>query len=192
MKRKISGFGVVLLYAAEVQDIRDVRPPVAFPPRLIPALFLLLAVVTVTVVYWIYRHRKKIFQRRPQPLPMKTPAQKACDRLEALLRGNLILQGEWEEFYLELSDIVRRYFEEQFSIRAPEMTSEEFLVSLKASPELTDPQKTVLKEFLDSCDIVKFARYAPRDQDARRNLETARRLIDETRRDTPTGKPDGI
>ncbi len=41
------------------------------------------------------------------------------------------------------------------------MTTEEFLYYLGIIGHLNETQKTALKEFLNSCDMVKFAKYAP-------------------------------
>ena len=48
----------------------------------------------------------------------------ALNRLRA---QGLIEQGQFEDYYVQLSSIVRHYLEDRFHLRAPEMTTEEFL-----------------------------------------------------------------
>ena len=51
-----------------------------------------------------------------------------------------------------------RYLEEQFDLRAPERTTEEFLSELQHSTLLDYAQKETLGRFLNQCDMVKFAK----------------------------------
>jgi len=71
--------------------------------------------------------------------------------------------------------------EERFDIRAPEMTTEEFLASLNTSGRLAEPHKKFLREFLGSCDMVKFARYFFPREEMDKSLDLAQRLVEETR-----------
>jgi hypothetical protein len=48
--------------------------------------------------------------------------------------------------------------EEQFELKAPERTTEEFLDELKHSTRLDLAQKQMLDQFLTQCDMAKFAR----------------------------------
>lgn len=174
--------GMIIPLAAFADELRDVKAPVAFPVSYIPILVLLAVLIVSAVAYFIYRGRKL---KKTKPLPveaLKTAWEKACERLEALAKSGLLEQGEFSTYYLRLSDIVRQYMEDRFRIRAPEMTTEEFLAHLKGSPALSAQQGGVLAEFLSSCDMVKFAKYLPRVEEARKNAQLARRLVDETKR----------
>ena len=62
-----------------------------------------------------------------------------------------------------VSDTARTYLEERFEFRAPERTTEEFLRELGGTDLLTGEQKESLGGFLESCDLVKFAKYEPRE-----------------------------
>jgi hypothetical protein len=59
------------------------------------------------------------------------------------------------------------YLEERFDFHAPERTTEEFLYELQATELLTRDQKESLAEFLKRCDLVKFAKYEPREPELR-------------------------
>ena len=79
-----------------------------------------------------------------------------------------------------VSDTIRWYLEERFSFRAPERTTEEFLYELQGTDLLTPDQKTSLGEFLQRCDLVKFARYEPGEPELRDLHDSALRLVEET------------
>ena len=86
---------------------------------------------------------------------------------------------------MELSDIVRRYIEARFGLRAPELTTEEFLAEAGRSADLTPSHRSLLSAFLERCDRVKFARYSPGDTESHEALQLARQFLRETR-DAPS------
>ena len=86
-------------------------------------------------------------------------------------------------FCFEVSETLRVYLEERFKLRAPERTTEEFLVELQSSSALNTDQKESLGSFLESCDLVKFARFEPNESALRELHESALRLVDETQFD---------
>ncbi len=90
-------------------------------------------------------------------VPPILPHLRARSRLEHAL--SLIEQPQ--PFCIAVSDTVRQYLEERFNFHAPERTTEEFLHELKATDLLLPDQKQSLGEFLNVCDMVKFARYEP-------------------------------
>jgi len=52
---------------------------------------------------------------------------------------------------------------------------------LGKSGHLNEIQNLLLKDFLNSCDMVKFAKYAPTTNEALKNFDCAWKLIDETK-----------
>ncbi|MCA9399895.1 MAG: hypothetical protein KC618_09100, partial [Candidatus Omnitrophica bacterium] len=67
------------------------------------------------------------------------------------------------------------------SIKASEMTTEEFLLHLRNSDKLTSQHKQILKDFLSSCDLVKFAKHVPGDSEIQDGINAARDLIQQTK-----------
>ncbi|MBI5416079.1 MAG: hypothetical protein HZA29_04615 [Candidatus Omnitrophica bacterium] len=163
------------------EDLRDVKPPLVLPSYGWIWLVVFFVVLKVASVYCWNKTRRRRAAMIPKPGVVLAPWERAYQRLESLANGNLLRDGQWETYYLTLSDIIRRYFEERFEIRAPEMTSEEFLVSLRGFPQLSGAANNILKEFLDSCDMVKFARYLPQAAEAQKTTLLGRRLVDETK-----------
>src|ERR1035441_2340421 len=88
--------------------------------------------------------------------------------------------GQPREFCILVSDTVRWYLEERFDFHAPDRTTEEFLYELQGSNLLTPDQKVSLSQFLQCCDMVKFARYQPDQPELHGLHDSALRLVEET------------
>lgn len=84
-------------------------------------------------------------------------------------------------WFVALSSIVRRYLEYRYEIRAPELTTEEFLLVATARPELTAEHRALLSSFLERCDRVKFAGYRPDADESLATLKAARGFVEDTR-----------
>lgn len=156
-------------------DIHGIKPPVDIPD---PWLWLwvllsgLAAAILVLVIVGLFR-RKKAQVIEEVVIP---PHVRAKQRLAEALR----LIGDPNQFCTEVSQTLRLYLEERFTLRAPERTTEEFLVELQNSRHLTLDQKLSLGDFLQSCDLVKFARHEPTETTLRQLHDSALRLVDET------------
>ena len=86
-----------------------------------------------------------------------------------------------KEFYIELAEIARRYFEARFGVDTFERTSAEILEALRLA-RLPAKGMALTAEFFGSCDLVKFAKHIPSSDDSRAAVEKAYHLVDETRR----------
>jgi hypothetical protein len=114
----------------------------------------------------------------------------ATAELDFLLAGSLPTDRNVSAFYVKLSGIVRRYLENRFSLRSPELTTERFLEQVSESPDLGRDHRTLLSDFLIQSDLVKFAHHLPSPEAVRETVQKARRFIDETRElDAPGGPP---
>lgn len=170
-------FGVFFSENCRAGDIRDVKAPVGFPLNgwMLFSIFVILC--AAGILGWVYFLKFKKRAQKPAVFVTKEPWEIALEELEALKKQDLPVKGEIKIYYSTLSGIIRRYFEEQFQVRAPEMTTEEFLHSLRTLRKLNDDQQDILKDFLNSCDMVKFAKYAPDLAEANRSWELGRKLI---------------
>jgi hypothetical protein len=166
---------------AQADDIRDIKGPVFFSADygwlLLISIILLLGAVSF-LARFLYRKKKSRSTDAGKP---RVPHEVACEALNSLRAEDLPSRGLIKEYYIRLSNIVRHYLEDRFDIRAPEMTTEEFLFTLRDSQILTGSQKNLLKEFLNFCDIVKFAKYGPTKGEIEDSYNAAKRFVDETR-----------
>jgi hypothetical protein len=159
----------------EKLEIRGAKPPVELPGGH-EWIGWLAAVALVAGAGWLlWRHRQK--RRTDAETEAAIPP---GVRAREQLREALTLLGRPEPFCVAVSGIVRLYLEEQFRLRAPERTTEEFLEELKSSALLALSQKESLGEFLSHCDLVKFARYEPNRAELRHLYDAALRLVEET------------
>ncbi len=164
----------------EKADIRDIKGPVSLNNRLYLYGIIILLLIIILVLFIVIKKKRGHKESRIPPPP---PAhQLAYEALSALKRKDHFKTGKIREYYFELSDILRHYMENRFDLRAPEMTTDEFLAALKSSSSLSAEQKGLVRDFLSHCDMVKFAKYLPPDTEAETSYESAKRLVDETRK----------
>lgn len=157
-------------------DIRDIRPLVDVPLGWEWLTWTVVGLIGALVVWRLYELWKNQ-PPRPPKLPNVSPEQKAHQQLDAALR----LLMEPKVFCSAVSDAVRVYLEDRFRFKAPERTTEEFLSELQKSPRLNDEQKKTLADFLERCDLVKFARFEPAETELKQLHSVAHRLVDETK-----------
>jgi hypothetical protein len=169
-----------LLAAEEASDIRDVEGPEPVPADLRP-LWALGGAVAALIALAALLHRLLNRPKRARPAPPPRPAHEvAAEALERLRSRRLAERGAFEEHYVALSGIVRAYLEERFGLRAPEMTTEEFLLASARVGVLEGRHRTLLADFLAESDLVKFARHRPTVADSERAWAAGRRFVDET------------
>lgn len=149
------------------REPRDIKGPVAVPRDYTLLVAIAAAVLLVLAVLVLLARRLN----RPRPVagPPPRPAhERALEALAQLHAAGLVEAGRTEEYYVRLSAIVREYIEARFGLRAPEMTSEEFLQAAQRNRQLSVPQRALLDAFLREADLVKFARHQPSVADAER------------------------
>jgi hypothetical protein len=88
-----------------------------------------------------------------------------------------------DDFFVEISDIVRRYLEGRFALHAPELTTEEFLEVAAGSPDLSADHRRFLQTFLGNADRVKFARFVPAATEVEGVLSAVRGFLQQTASD---------
>jgi hypothetical protein len=165
-------------------DLKPPRGPLPRRPRLerrvwpwVCAAILLVALAAVVAL----RHfRAMRLQARRQ-----SAYEIARSRLDRLLARPSPTAEQIDAFYVELSGIVRQYLEDRFELRAPELTTEEFLASVGESPDLSGEHQALLRRFLRQADLVKFAQVRPQAEDVARSIEAAGRFLEETKESDP-------
>jgi len=163
------------------QDFRDIKGTVPLPAEptrawLYWTIAISAAAVACALIVWLIR-RRKAKQAAPKVL---TPYQWALDQLYWLNQENFVEKGRVHEFYFRLTDIVRQYIERQFDIKAPEQTTEEFLAEVKDRSTLNTEHKRLLNDFLQSADLVKFARYQPQASEIEQAFAAAGDFVEQT------------
>ncbi len=158
-----------------VNDIRDIKPPIEIPNGwewLWWTLGVIVFLVTL-ILLWRYVHRRMTRMSVVPVVPAHIRAKKKLEEALALI-------SQPKPFVVAVSDTTRTYLEERFQFRAPERTTEEFLRELAGTDLLAGEQKESLGGFLESCDLVKFAKYEPTETELHGLHHSAVKLIDET------------
>jgi hypothetical protein len=84
------------------------------------------------------------------------PSEIALQRLDEARR--LMDPDQAREYCFAVSQIIRSYLEDQWHLHAPRLTTEEFLRDLvEGSDTIAAPHRVLLSDFLQHCDLAKFA-----------------------------------
>jgi len=127
---------------------------------------------------WLLLRRKRAIEL----IRIFRPAHEiAYARLRALVKEDLLKAGRVKEFYERISSILRHYIEDRFDLRAPERTTEEFLTELARTDLLGAGDKDSLGEFLTHCDLVKFAKHSPTNEQIQRTFDLVKKFIEKTK-----------
>lgn len=162
-------------------DIVDIKNVLGKTPWLLYAI-ILGVLATIAGVFLFYRYKKrKIQEYSAQNIYKPKPHEVAYAALAALRDKGYINRGMVKEYFDELSLIIRAYIEARFNIKAPYMTTEEFLDSAKRNHLLVSEQKALLEEFLTCSDMVKFAKYWPQSEEVEGSFRRAKMFVDETK-----------
>src|SRR5215469_3885413 len=155
--------------------LRDIKPPIAIPNLWLWVWLAIGVLVLATLIIGLTLY----FARRRSQVPIVPPLPPHV-RAKQKLEEALALIAQAKPFCVLVSDTIRFYLEERFNFHAPERTTEEFLHELQNTNLLLPDQKESLGEFLKRCDLVKFARYEPREMELRDLHDAAMRLVEET------------
>jgi hypothetical protein len=140
------------------------------------------AVLTALAVKWL----RSYLRRRRQGPPPETPYARAMRRLDELVQMRLIAKGEFKQYCIVISDIMRQYIEGRFNLSAPRLTTQEFMEQLSNSEELLQMHRAALRRFMTACDMVKFAAVIPGDGETDELALLCRDFLNHTNDNVPS------
>ena len=143
-----------------IDDLRIIEPPQSWLAQY-GWVFALLALLIAG--WWLICRRRA---QRAAAAAADSAQQAQEDALAELERLFALIDQERSRPYaIESSAIIRRYLERRFELAAPQRSTEEFLAEARHSPLLAPAYQTLLAEFLQCCDLMKFARtFAKREE----------------------------
>jgi membrane protein implicated in regulation of membrane protease activity len=153
------------------QEFHDISPPVNYSLLPMWAIFVtaFAALTVLGLLIWLAARRRKLTE------PPKSPRERAIEAL-----GRIQVQIESlnpYRFSIRVSDILRNYVTEQYDLPVTRQTSVEFLERLRKASPFSEDEKALLEDFLNRCDLIKFARYEATTADSRMLLEEATRFV---------------
>ena len=160
---------------AGTNELRAVKPPVEIPSDWAWVWWTAVALAALALAFLAWKRwwkRKTAAKVVPPALPHVVAKQR--------LLAALTVISDPREFCIRVSDALRVYLEERFRFHAPDRTTEEFMQELHGTKLLTVDQRESLERFLQSCDLVKFARHEPTEDGLRGLYDAALRLVEET------------
>ena len=190
-KRRVLATGPITVTVKSVltqneEEIKEIKPQALIAPDYKPFLLLMAALAAAGLLLAkLVSALRKRGQRKPKEavVPASPPDQLAREAIESLLSRKLIERGRIKQFYLEISEIIKRYLGATLNILSLERTTEEFARDLLQSPVSRQHCQEV-QEFLLDCDSVKFAKYIPSPEENRRIVDRSFEIIDRVKAPT--------
>ena len=173
------------------QNLYDIKPLTAVEKdyaalisRILWGLAIGLLLLGMLYTY-LFQKRKKELKARELP-----PFERAIEELKALENERLTKQEEFKAYYSRLTEVVRRYLEEEAKIDALESTSEELLSKLTlrkdaGSLDLDNNTLKSLRTVLQNADLVKFAKSLPEVHTATEDRKVVQHVVIETKEALP-------
>ncbi len=170
---------------SEAKDIKDIKPPleikINYRRYIYYGLVGLVIIGLIIGVIWYLKKRKKgeglILKKKKHLKPAHIIA---IEELEELKNSNLLSERKFKEFYIIISNIIRCYIENRYFIYALEMTTNQVCENLYNAIKEVEIVELV-QEFLSLCDIVKFAKYIPEEDENKKIVEQAFEIVNKTK-----------
>lgn len=169
--------------AATLEDLKPLKGPYEIPLRsswlgttvLVVSILFILAAGVLFSRGLAARWRTQTSGQKVRP-----PHEIALEELKAIRQMRLLEEGRLSEYIDRVSDTLRRYIEARFALPAPERTTEEFLDEMARTPVLDRDRKRFLAEYLERCDLIKFAAAEPSRRELDELFEKSIEFIEQT------------
>lgn len=148
------------------------------------AIGVLVGAILTAIGAWLFAR----WAKRPKPeivVPPKLPWIEALEELEAVRTSALIAEGKTDVYFDRVSDCVRKYLGARYGFDGLESTTHEMERTLaRVRPPVRGLD--TISRFLEECDLVKFARVVPTENDCLASLERGITIVKNT---TPNTTP---
>lgn len=162
------------------RGLRDIKGIISTPRKLPPWWVMVLILVFLSLCaygYWFWFKKKK----KPVYIPPIPPYERAEQNLDSLSKGGFLEKGELKYFHFSLSEILRRYLEEQFNLSATDMTTEEIKEKIRGLKELSKEYKEDFLSILKATDLVKYTDQIMSSEKSLELLNSAKEFVYKTR-----------
>ena len=189
VEKEVPPIEVVSMFQSgkQKEKINPLKPQVEIKPdysHLIRmALEILAALLILSLLVFVilklvkrFRNQDQVAETNRKKIPAKPPCVEVRELLANLLAGRYPKDGRIKEFYVELAEIGKRFLGRVFQLDYSVETSEEMLKNLAG--HTTRDEDVLVREFLEACDMVKFAKLAPSQGETKSHVNQVYKLAD--------------
>ncbi len=147
-------------------------------------LSILLIAIVIYLVLRYLKNKKQLPDKEIQPIVDPRKAHEiAYDELIALKEKQLWQSQQFKLYYTELTEILRRYIYNRYTIEAMEQTTDDIISEFRQNKELKEKKDEIklLSDVLRLADLVKFAKYQPLPDECSHSLSQVETFIDNTK-----------
>ncbi len=138
-------------------------------------------ILLAVLIYFLYQYFKPEEKKIEKPEP-KIPAHViALQELDELKSEKLWQQNKTKEYYSKLTDIIRKYIELRFNVRALEQTTTEIITSFQHNKLIDQTLMEHLRGLLSLADLVKFAKGSALPDENENNMDSAYDFVRKTK-----------
>ncbi|HRU38474.1 MAG TPA: BatD family protein [Candidatus Goldiibacteriota bacterium] len=156
-------------------DIREIKMSLSFRfSDILPYLILAAVFIAVLAVAW-----KIIFKKRELAAPALTEVDYRKEALKMLKKAyDRLGRGDIKGFYYDIYEAVRFFTAVRIGESLDELTTRE--IQSRIQGKLSEGKVERIIEFMNDCDIVKFADYSPKPDEAEEAYKRAGDIIEKT------------
>lgn len=155
-----------------LKDLAEIKG--GFPLGFFIMLLLIVVGVAVAFIYF----KKKRHSTEETVAPPRPPEEIAMEAFRSLQGMGLVQKGMVKEYYIKLSDIIRIYIEGRYGVFALDRTTWELYQEMRLR-KIERAHVDKIRDFLEDCDLVKFAKYIPTEKEIEEAYERAEGIIAE-------------
>jgi len=166
---------------AEMEDIRGLKPPIDVRGGSKIPYLAALGLLVALLAWFYFRSRAKGLKIPEIPEELKRPAwEVAISELDALRESDLLRKKLTKPYYINLSEIIRKYIQRRFQVVALDRTTQEIKQELKGI-RIDRGIIELIHSLLQDCDLVKFAKFIPPETQINQNFEQAFEIVESTK-----------
>lgn len=173
---------ILSMVPADAQELKDIKPLMNLP-QTFPWFWIALIFVLLFAGYFLWRYltnRKPVTGAQMSPEERRRSAhERAFEELDRIRAANYPELGAMKQHFSEISQTVRRYFEDRYFIPALEMTTTEVMQNLPTEHIEYDIEQQI-QNLLSVSDLVKFAKYRASIKEAEQIMNDAYNIVEDT------------
>ena len=168
------------LGVGEEDTLRDIHGPMVVPLQVRTWVWVvvasLAAVVLGVLLYLLWRSKRRRADEEGSSEPIVVDEIAEFDKIPA---AALIAEGRIGELYTLVSEAIRRYVGRRFRLDAMEMTHDELTLAF-SDGHVSEAESGVILTFLARCELVKFAKFVPGEEEVSSLIERAKDVVRQT------------